>query len=64
MSNGIHNHPFYRPLWRRIAIVAACALWTVIEVFGAQNSLFATVAMALTAYTGWVLLLKYRAPEG
>lgn len=25
------NHPFFRPLWRRIAVVAVCLGWAVIE---------------------------------
>ena len=25
--------PFFRPLWRRIAVVGAMAVWTLIEIF-------------------------------
>ncbi|MBI2718510.1 MAG: DUF3329 domain-containing protein [Rhizobiales bacterium] len=58
------GHPFYKPLWRRLAIVAACALWLAFEVFVSRDNLFMPIAAALTAYTAWVLLAKYRAPEG
>lgn len=27
------RHPFFRPLWRKIALVAVLAIWTLIEVF-------------------------------
>ena len=27
------SHPFYRPLWRRVALVAVLAGWTAFEVF-------------------------------
>ncbi|TIT56050.1 MAG: DUF3329 domain-containing protein, partial [Mesorhizobium sp.] len=26
-----YEHPFFRPLWRRIAVVAVCLAWSVIE---------------------------------
>lgn len=30
------DHPFFRPLWRRIAIVAACATWGGFEILMAS----------------------------
>lgn len=27
------SHPFFKPLWRRIAIVATCVIWTGVEFY-------------------------------
>ncbi|WP_108485203.1 hypothetical protein [Oceaniglobus ichthyenteri] len=46
------DHPFYKPLWRRIAITAFCALWAMFELsMGAHvwAMIFAALA-GLTAY--------------
>lgn len=28
------DHPFFKPLWLRIAVVASCLAWAVFEAFG------------------------------
>jgi hypothetical protein len=56
-------HPFYQPLWRRIAIVVVCAAWFVFETVVWSSPLFIPIAGALAAYTAWVLLLKWPKPQ-
>jgi hypothetical protein len=56
-------HPFYQPLWRRVAIVAVCAVWFAVELIMWGDPLFIPIAGALTAYTAWVLLLKWKTPQ-
>jgi hypothetical protein len=54
------GHPFYKPLWRRIAIVAVCALWLIFEVVISKSSLWMVIAGALLIYTGWTLLFAWK----
>jgi len=53
------SHSFYRPLWRRIAVVAFCAGWTIVELVGNQP-FWAVISGALAVYTAYVLLLTFR----
>jgi hypothetical protein len=57
------DHPFYRPLWRRVAVVAVCAAWFAAELVLLKDTLFIPIAGALTAYTAWVLLIKWKTPQ-
>ncbi|HQY73477.1 MAG TPA: hypothetical protein PLK44_07175 [Aestuariivirga sp.] len=54
------SHPFYRPLWRRVALVAVLAGWTAFEVFITQQPLWMLVAGALLAYAAWILLFTWK----
>jgi hypothetical protein len=55
------EHPFFRPLWRRIAVVAFCAVWAGWEYWNGQP-MWATIAGGMAAYAAWVFLLTYKAP--
>ena len=54
------SHPFYKPLWRRVALVGVLAGWTAFEVFYTQQPLWIMVAGALFAYTTWIFLISWR----
>ena len=56
-----HEHPFFRPLWRRIAIIAVCAGWSVFE-FWNGSSMWGWIAAAFTAYAAWQFLYLYKEP--
>ncbi len=62
MARG-DDHPFLRPLWRRIALVAFCGAWAVFEyVTGSPG--WALAAGAMTAYGAWLYLINYKpAPD-
>lgn len=64
MSNGIHNHPFYRPLWRRVALVATTVLWAGFEVFYTRDGFWTVLAIAVMAYCIWTFLLRWDASSG
>ncbi|MBB4063283.1 DUF3329 domain-containing protein [Gellertiella hungarica] len=52
------KHPFYRPLWVRLLVVAICAVWFVVElVIG--SPFFMVIMGALTVYTAWVLVIRF-----
>lgn len=53
------HHPFYRPLWRRVAIVAAVALWLAFETFYSRDPLWISAAAAMLAYGVWTFFLKW-----
>jgi hypothetical protein len=52
---------FFRPLWRRVAIVAACAGWAVVE-WAYGDETWTMIAAAVTAYGAWSLLYAYKVP--
>jgi len=53
---------FFRPLWRRAAIVIACAAWVVVEWLHGDQT-WTLIAAAVTVYGGWSLLYAYKAPS-
>lgn len=53
------EHPFFRPLWRRIALVAVCAGWAVLEYVGGSPT-WGMIALAFTAYGAWQFLYLYK----
>ena len=53
------DHPFFKPLWRRVAIVALVAAWLAVEVFYVRDSLWIMVAAGMLAYAVWTFLLKW-----
>lgn len=54
-----HEHPFFRPLWRRIAVVAACAVWAVLEYLGGSPT-WGTIALSFAAYGAWQFFYLYK----
>ena len=56
------DHPFFAPRWRRVAVVAFCALWSFIE-FATGAPMWGMITGALAAYTAWVLLYSPEAPR-
>lgn len=57
-----HEHPFFRPLWRRIAIVAVCAGWSIFE-FSNGAQMWGMIAAAFTAYAVWQFFYLYNPAE-
>ena len=52
------NHPFYAPLWRRVAIVAVTLGWALIE-FLAASPLWGTVFLVLGAYCVYEFFIAF-----
>lgn len=55
------DHPFLRPLWRRIALVAFCAGWAVFEYANGATG-WAALAAAMAAYGAWQYLFAWPKP--
>lgn len=60
MPFGIHDHPFYKPKWRRQAIVASTALWAIVELLVAKDGFWTVIAVAIWAYCFWTFLLNWK----
>lgn len=56
-----HEHPFFRPLWRRVAVVAVCAAWSIFE-FSNGATMWGTIAGGFTAYAVWQFFFLYKEP--
>jgi hypothetical protein len=54
------DHPFYKPLWRRLTIVAVVALWTAYEVLVGKEPLWISLSAAMLAYAVWVFLIGWK----
>lgn len=54
MSGG----DFFRPLWRRVVVVAIAAGWAVVEASAGQ-AMWAMLAAAMAVWGVWSLLLRY-----
>lgn len=50
--------PFYRPLWRRIAITAGVAAWLAFEIYN-NSGLWIAVACAMLGYAIWTFFLSW-----
>jgi hypothetical protein len=52
------NHSFYRPLWIRVAIVAVCFGWAIVEVTTGEP-FWAILVGALGVYSAYKLLVTF-----
>lgn len=52
------DHPFFRPLYRRVLVTLFCAAWAAWEFYNGER-LWAYITMGLAAYSAWVFLFTY-----
>lgn len=52
------RHPFFRPLWRRVAITAICLGWAVLE-FAVGSPFFGVLSAALGVFCIVQLFLRF-----
>ena len=55
------EHPFLRPLWRRVALVGFCVAWAAWELWIAEP-MWTTIAIGMAVYAAWAFLLNYKGP--
>lgn len=53
------EHPFFRPLWRRIAVTALCLGWATFELVSDSPG-WAALFGAIGLYCGWKFLVNYQ----
>ncbi|VAW19156.1 hypothetical protein MNBD_ALPHA09-583 [hydrothermal vent metagenome] len=54
---------FFRPLWRRIAVVVLCLALTVWELSNGET-LWAGISFAIAAYGAWVFFVSFDKDNG
>ena len=59
MMKNVRDEPFYRPLWRRIAIIAVTGGWAVVEYFYSGDPLWTSLSVGIFAYSLWTFLITY-----
>ena len=57
-----NRHPWFKPLYRRLAVLAVCLAWLGLEVYGGEL-LWALFALSVTGYAVWALFISYRPPS-
>ena len=55
------DHPWFRPLWARVLIVALAAGWAVFE-FVTGSPVWGLVFLALAAYAAWHFFIVFKKP--
>jgi len=53
------QHPFYKPLWRRVVIVLVIAAWLAFEVSSSQSGLWTALAAGALAYAVYVFFVTW-----
>jgi len=59
MQLADRDHPFYRPLWRRIALVLTLAAWSAYECLVTRDGMWMVFSLGLLAYAVWTFFLTY-----
>lgn len=60
MPLGVHDHPFYRPLWRRVAIVVVTGAWAAFELLWAKDGFWTVLFGAVFVYSVWAFLINWK----
>ena len=55
------DHPFFNPLWRRIAVTAVCLGWGGVEAWSG-NAFWALLFVALGVYCLWSFFIAWKGP--
>ena len=64
MFKDEQKHPFYKPLWRRVATVAAVALWLGFELYQGNSGLWTAIAAGMLGYAIYTFFITWPKDEG
>lgn len=56
------QHPFFRPLWRRVVVTAICGAWTIVELVSG-NTFWAGVFGVMTALCVWEFFVAFKGDD-
>lgn len=59
MASKEQMHPFYRPLWRRVAIVAVILFWLGVELYMGERGIWLAAAIGMLAYAVYTFFLTW-----
>ena len=60
--NKDSSHPWFRPLWRRVAVVLFCFAWAIFE-FATGTPFWGVIALGFAGYGIWQFFIIYDASE-
>jgi Ca2+/Na+ antiporter len=53
------QHPFYKPLWRRVVIVAVIVFWLCFEIYQGAETIWIAIAAGLLFYAVYTFFLTW-----
>jgi hypothetical protein len=59
MANREQQHPFYKPLWRRVALVASIVAWLAFELYMGSSGLWIALAGGMLAYAVYIFFITW-----
>ena len=63
MPSKEQQHPFYKPLWRRVAIVAVVAAWLAFELYQGGEGLWVALAAGMLFYAVYTFFITWPKDE-
>jgi hypothetical protein len=59
MATPEQQHPFYKPLWRRVVMVAVIVAWVAFEFYKGDSGLWTTLAVGSLVYAVYTFFLTW-----
>jgi hypothetical protein len=59
MFKNENQHPFYKPLWRRVAIVAVVVAWLGFELWQGSDGIWVAIAAAMLVYAVYTFFVSW-----
>jgi hypothetical protein len=59
MASKEQQHPFYKPLWRRIVIIVTIAMWLAFELYQGNSGLWIALAGGMLVYAVYTFLITW-----
>jgi len=59
MFKNEQKHPFYKPLWVRVAIVVSIALWLGFEVWQASSGFWLAISAGMLGYAVYTFFITW-----
>ena len=56
---NVNDNPFYRPLWRRIAILVVTGAWALYDGVYARSPLWTMIWGVIFVYSLWTFIINY-----
>jgi hypothetical protein len=63
LKMNARDRQFFQPLWRRLVIIPALAIWTLVEWWNG-NSLWGTLTTGALVYCLWLSAAHFRKSDG
>ena len=54
------DNPFYRPLWRRVAICVATGGWAALELLYFRDGFWAALFVGIFGFSLWTFILNWK----